>query len=393
MELPSCGVSGLTIEGTDDATRTFGSMLTGPMSASNGRISLAVCSDGRVTLAQQGGPVFRDLFLYEDAGDCGDGWTRGIPVHDTVFRSPGSVVTTAIEEDGPLRTTFRIERQLRLPRRLDPRTKARSDERVTLEITDCISLEKYGDAVRVRTVINNTSEDHRLRVLFPTGCNSDVSFADTPFAVVEREIPIPESTALWQERINEEKAFTSFCGIADTRGGLAVVSPAGLHEYAVLQTPERELAITLFRSFRKTVFKPEEPDGQLAGRLEFEYALVPFAGAPDAPQLLNLAAAMQAPVRFHATGGPVSTKSFLVLRDGTAVVTALKPAADGQGGIVRFWNPTGTEIENAFSTLCPVVSACYCNLNEEPGSGIEIKEGTIPVRVPAGGISTVRFTW
>jgi len=393
MEVPACGVAGLTIEGTDDATRTFGSMLTGPLSVSNGRISLSVSPEGRVALAQQDGPAFRDLFLYDDAGDCGDGWTRGIPVHDTVFRSPGSTVTTAIEEDGPLRVTFRIERQLRLPRRLDPRTKARSNDRVTLDITDFISLEKHGDAVRVRTIINNTAEDHRLRVLFPTGRDSDVSFADTPFAVVKREVPIPESTALWQERINEEKAFTSFCGIADARGGLAVVSPGGLHEYAALQTPERELALTLFRSFRKTVFKAEEPDGQLAGRLEFEYALVPFAGAPDTPRLLNLAAAMQAPVCFHATAGPVSTRSFLSLQRGAAVVTALKPAADGQGGIVRFWNPTGTDIEDGFSTLRPVTSAWYCNLNEEPGTAIEAKDGVVPVRVPAGGISTVRFTW
>ena len=222
MDVPSCGVTGLTIEGTNDATRTFGSMLTGPMSASNGRISLSVGGDGRVTLAQQDGPAFRDLFLYDDAGDCGDGWTRGIPVHDTVFRSLGSTVTTAIEEDGPLRVTFRIERQFRLPRRLDPRTKARSNDRVTLDITDFISLEKHGDAVRVRTIINNTAEDHRLRVLFPTGCDNDVSFADTPFAVVEREIPIPECTALWQERINEEKAFTSFAALPMGQAGRGV---------------------------------------------------------------------------------------------------------------------------------------------------------------------------
>ena len=102
---------------------------------------------------------------------------------------------------------------------------------------------------------------------------------------------------------------------------------------------------------------------------------------------------MQVPVRFHATAGPVSTKSFLSLLRGAAVVTAVKPAEHGLGGIVRFWNPTGTTIDDAFSTLRPVVSACYCNLNEEAGSAVEVKDGTVPVRVPAGGISTIRFAW
>lgn len=393
MELPPCGVAGLSIEGTDDATRTFGSLLSGPLSASNGRISVSIGCDGSVTAARQDGPVFENLFLYEDAGDCGDGWTRGIPVHDTVIRSHGSAVTTAIEEDGPLRVTFRIERQLRLPRRLDPRKKTRSDDRVVMDVTDFITLEKHGNAVRVRTVVNNTAEDHRFRVLFPTGRESDQSFADTPFAVVEREIPIPESTARWQERINEEKAFTSFCGIADTRGGLAVVSPGGLHEYAVLQTPERELALTLFRAFRKTVGKPEERDGQMAGTLEFEYALIPFSGAPDPVELLNTAAALQAPVRFHTAADKVQVRSFLSLGHGNAVATAVKPSADGQGGIVRLWNPTDRDVVEEFRTIRPVTSAHYCNLNEEPREALETKNETVTVPVPAGGISTVRFSW
>lgn len=393
MDLPACGISGFSIEGTDDATRTFGSLLTGPMSASNGSLSLSVGNDGGVTLARENGPCFEGLFLYEDAGDCGDGWTRGIPVHDTVFRSFGSTVTTGIEENGPLRVTFRIERQLLLPRGLDPRSKTRSDDRVSVAITDFISLEKHGDAVKVRTVINNTAEDHRLRVLFPTCLETDQSFADTPFAIVEREIAIPESTALWQERVNEEKAFSSFCGVADASGGLAVVSQGGLHEYAVLQTTQRELALTLFRSFRKTVGKPEEKDGQLLGQLSFEYSLVPFSGQPKPMELLRLAARLQAPPRFHTAEALPPLVSRLSLEHGNAVVTALKPAANRQGGIIRFWNPTGEDVVEGFKTSCPLTSVCYCNLNEEPGETVQLRGEYVPVRIAAGGISTIRFNW
>lgn len=393
MTLPACGVSGFSIEGTDDGTRTFGSLLTGPMAASNGMISISISSDGALKLVDRDGRTFNDLLLYDDAGDCGDGWTRGIPINDTVIRSHGSVVSTGIEENGPLRVTFRVERQLAVPRRLDPKTRARSRDRVLLEITDLITLEKHCNAVKVKTIINNNGEDHRLRVLFPTHCKSDVSFADTPFAVVERGITIPESTALWHERVNEEKAFTSFFGVADHTGGLAVVSAAGPHEYAVLQSPARELALTLFRAFRKTVGKPEEKDGQLPGELVFNYALVPFSGEPPVTTLLQLAARLQTPVRFHASGGSLSARSFLTLKHGDAVVTAIKPAADGKGGIIRFWNPTRAAIEDGFKAIVPVTSAWYCDLNETQQKAIALQGEFVPVTIPAGGISTVRFTW
>lgn len=393
MELPSCGISGFSIQGTDDATRTFGSLLTGPMSASNGNISIAVANDGSVTLGKNDGPEFRGLFLYEDAGDCGDGWTRGIPVHDTVFRSYGSAVTTGIEENGPLRVTFRIERQLLLPRRLDSRAYTRSNDRVAVDITDFITLEKHNNALKVRTVINNTAEDHRLRVLFPTRCDATVSFADTPFAVVERDVFIPATTALWQERINEEKAFTSFCGVTGTLGGLAIASPGGLHEYAVLQTAERELALTLFRAFRKTVGKPEERDGQLAGLLSFEYALVPFEGVLKPVDLLREVAELQTPPRFFTTASSPSEMSFFSVEHGNAVVTAIKPVADGKAGIVRFWNPSDKDVVEGFKATRPLTSLCYCNLNEEPGEPMEINGGYVPVRIPAGGLCTIRFTW
>ncbi|MCK5863051.1 MAG: hypothetical protein KAH38_11230, partial [Candidatus Hydrogenedentes bacterium] len=299
LDLPSCGSTGFSIEGTDDGTRTFGTLLTGSLSASNGLVDLHIDNDGTVSIKGKDCPAFQNLFLYEDVGDCGDGWTRGIPINDIIFRTPGSSVTIGIEENGPLRATFRIERILSLPQRIDPETKGRSTTRVNLEITDFITIEKHNPAIKVKTVINNTVEDHRLRVLFPTQRNTDLSFAETPFAIVERDIPIPKESAMWQERINEEKAFTSFFGIHDAEGGLAVLSPAGLHEYAVLDTPQRELAFTLLRSFRKTVGKPAEQDGQLIGIHSIEYALLPFAGTPDPVVLAQQTASLQAHPRTH----------------------------------------------------------------------------------------------
>ena len=247
--LPAAGFTGLRVEPSEEATRNFGSQLTGPMSAFNGVYELYVNSDGTAGLLHEpSGATFENLFLYEDSGDTGDGWTRGRLINDIVYRSPGTRVTTAIDEDGPLRTVFRIERTFDLPRMADRKTGWRSEDRIAMRVTDQLIVDKGAPFLRVRTRVENTIMDHRLRVLFPTDIEAAQSFAETPFALVQRDIDIPEETKVWQERVNPETAFTTFFGVADENGGLAVLAPGGLHEYEVLETPERTLALTLFLS-------------------------------------------------------------------------------------------------------------------------------------------------
>jgi alpha-mannosidase/mannosylglycerate hydrolase len=302
---------------------------------------------------------------------------------------------TAIDEDGPLRTVFRVERTLDLPRELDQKTGYRSADRVAVKVTDFITVAKHCPMLQVRTVVDNCAKDHRLRVLFPTHVQTDKSFADTPFAMVEREIAVPAETAEWQERINPEKAFTSVCGVQDAAGGLAVLAPEGLHEYAVLDTPERTLALTLFRSFRKTVARPEESDGQLLGISSFRYGLSPFAPEFNPATALERVAELQTAVCSHEVreDAPAS-RSFVQVHAGNSVMTALKPAEDGQGAVIRFWNPGSAPTEARFQLDRPVIGAQRCNLNEDILEALVVTpEGGVAVPVPAGGLTTVQFRW
>jgi len=396
LELPAAGYTTLRVEPCDAATRTFGSLLTGPLSASNGLITFELKTDGTGRLTNLAdGRTFDGLFSYEDAGECGDGWTRGQPLNDIVYRGPGAAVMTAIEEDGPLRTVFRVERTLELPRELDQKTGYRSADRVSVKVTDFITVAKHSPVLQVRTVVDNCAKDHRLRVLFPTHVQTDKSFADAPFAMVEREIAVPAETAAWQERVNPEKAFTSVCGVQDGLGGIAVLAPEGLHEYAVLDTPDRSLALTLFRAFRKTVARPEETDGQLQGTLVINYGLHPFASEFRAASALGLISELQAPVRSHEVReDSPDIKSFIRIDAGDAVVTALKPAENGQGAVLRFWNPGGKATEARFMLDRPVTSASLCYLNEEVVGPLAVRaDGGVEVTVSAGGLATVRFEW
>lgn len=395
MTLPACGYTGVEVAPTDEATRNFGGLMTGPLSASNGCIAFTLRPDGTGTLAQCGsGTAYAGLFLYEDCGDAGDGWTRGPLLNDVVFRSPGTNVSTAIEEDGPLRTVFRVERTFLLPREMDRRTWWRSEERTALDVTDRIFVEKGAACLRIRTRVRNTCKDHRFRVLFPTGIDSPVSFAETPFALVERPIAIPEETKTWQERVNPEKAFTTFFGISNGEGGLAVLAPSGLHEYEVLQTPEHTLALTLFRSTFQTVGTSGEPDGELLGEWDFEYFLLPFRGAFDPVQAARIVSEAQAGIRTHASESFPETRSFLELVHGTVIATAIKVSADGKAGVIRLWNPGPVDAIEVIRLDVRPTSAQRCMLDETPRAELALEDnGNIPVLVPAGGLETVRFTW
>lgn len=395
MELPACGFAGLRVEGTHEATRNFGTLRTGPLAASNGQIAVEVKPDGTASLRHEAsGRLYGGLLCYEDCGDSGDGWTRGPLVDDIVYRTPGNRVATAIEEDGPLRTVFRIEREFMLPRRLEKPHYNRSEDRTRLQVTDWLYVEKGSPCLRVRTRIENTVHDHRLRVLFPTNAAAEQSFADTPFAVVERDIAIPAETAGWHERVSPEKAFTSIFGVQDEQGGLAVLSPWGLHEYEVTQSAERSLALTLFRATLQTVATSGEPDGELLEEMVFDYELWPFAGPFDACVASRMVASRQAGIRVHSANTLPESRSFLRIEPGVAVVSAIKPAHDIRGGVIRLWNPTERPLRETLQVSVPIKDAYQCNLNEAPLKSLMIDHGgALAVDVPPGGLTTVLFTW
>ena len=109
-----------------------------------------------------------------------------MPREDRVVTSLGSQATIAVETDGPLVTTFRIDQVLRLPATSDKNR--RSEVLVDQPITTRVTLKKDSPCVEVETCFANVVRDHRLRALFPTHLTTDLSYADRPFDVIERPI-------------------------------------------------------------------------------------------------------------------------------------------------------------------------------------------------------------
>ncbi len=311
-------------------------------------LRVEIAPNGTLILTdQRTGQVYRRLLTFEDCADIGDGWYHGLAVNDQIFTSTACRAEVALVHDGPYLTTFRIRTTMAVPEAFRFDRMIRSERLANLVIDSLVSLRPGQDYLDVRTTVHNTADDHRLRVLFPTAVTDATTYlADSPFDVVERPIALQPDRHLYRELEVETKPQQSWTAVYDGRCGLAVVADA-LLETAVRDLPERVLALTLFRGTRRTPYTEGEPDGQLRGRLEFAYRIVPLTAAPERARLCEMGQLLSAGLRvvqlrpadlplYRADHALPPVAGFLRL-EGPVVMTSARQVGDGLE--VRLFNP------------------------------------------------------
>jgi alpha-mannosidase len=192
--------------------------------------------------------------------------------------------------------------------------------------------------IELKTTVENGADDHRLRVHFPVTDAGEWARAESQFAVVRRPVAPPPPRARWVEPP---------IAAAHTLGAVAL-GPLGLLTKGL---PEYEAApdglrLTLLRCVG-TISRPAglptrpvaagpdipTPDGQCHGRHVFEYAV-----RLDADRLSD-AALIRAGQDYRTdflTGDPFAPPLAI---DGDVVFSCLKGAEDGEGLILRVFNP------------------------------------------------------
>jgi hypothetical protein len=322
-------------------------LATSDCSMANEHLSVEVASNGTLTIRdKKTHQVYRNLLIFEDSADIGDGWYHGVAVNDQVFASTASKSQIALVHNGPMLTTFRVRTALSTPRRFQFDTMTRSEEFVEVLLDSLISLRPGQAYVDVHTTVANIAEDHRLRVLFPTNTDAETYLSDSPFDVVVRPIPLRSDNHDYRELEVETKPQQSWTAVHDANRGLAVVS-AGLLESAVRDRLDRAIALTLFRGTRRTIFTDGEPDGQLQGKLEFDYWIVPLAGTPDRTDLCEMGQRIAAGLRdvqlrpkdlpIYRARRTLPPKAGFLCLEGPPVVTSVRQA--GECLEVRMFNP------------------------------------------------------
>ena len=351
VELPAMGYKTLTVRAGEAKVPTrhpqTPDLIISERAMANEYLEVTVLDNGSLRVKdKRSRQVFAPLLVFEDRADIGDGWYHGPAVNDQIITSATGRSEVAVIHRGPFLATLRVRTTLNVPKEFDFGRMRRSEQAIPLVIDNFITLRSDGDHVEIETCAENHVKDHRLRVLFHSDVAAEEYLADTPFDVIHRPIALHEDSYLYRELEVEGRPQQSWTAVQDEGRGLAVIS-TGLYESTVCDWPSRPIALTLFRSIRRTVFTDGEPDGQMLQPMKFRYWIAPLSGEPDRVHMFKLSQQLSSGIHdvqllpedlklYRASATLPPTLEFLRL-EGAAVITSVRQMGDALE--VRLCNP------------------------------------------------------
>ncbi|MFI5606552.1 hypothetical protein [Amycolatopsis sp. NPDC051903] len=356
---------------------------------SNGLVSVEVRDDGTLRIASAGGTVLDGVGRIVDGGDRGDSYNYAPPGADTVVAEPESVrVVPGVE--GPLRTTFTVERTYAWPAEMDWTRDRRSAETARGTVTMAVEVRSGEPFVRLDLTIDNASRDHRVRCHVPLARPAETSHAEGQFAVVARgrtaeggcgEYPIPTFPAH---------------GFADAGGAGLLLTQAC--EYELL---DDALALTVLRTsgrlsrnvhpYREEPAGPQIPTplAQRIGTTTVQFAVVPHAGDWRAGGLLE--AAERYRHGLHATLGAGPLDAPAAARFGLAVDGAVLTSVRRREGELEIRLVAQTPDATTAVVRGSFTSARRTDLLGRPGEAVAVAEGTARLSLRPWEIATLRL--
>jgi alpha-mannosidase len=352
------------------------------------------------------GFTYEGLHLFEDTGDAGDEYTYSWPRNDTkVSLDPDSVSLSA--EGSTAYQTLVMRGVLHAPARLAPDRQSRSRDRVEIRIESRITLCRGTPRVDVRTTVENTAEDHRLRVLFPLGAPASFGSAEGIFSVDDRPASPRDASAFadWIEppSTNPQKSFVS---VSSAGRGLSIAN-RGLPEHEVILDDKGNavIALTLLRCVG-WLSRPDllarkgnggwtlpTPGAQCVGEHLFEYSIIPHAGSWKDAGVVEVAHQFSVPPLVLALGtglrGKVSARSVVCVDRKEIVLSAMKKAEEGDGVILRLWNASGDTVRASLSFAVPVASVHETDLAERRQRAVPGQNGVFAVEFSPWKIVTL----
>ncbi len=345
---------------------------------------------------------------FEDTGDVGSYWAYYPPYKNKTFNTLTSCPKVWLEENGPLSATIAVEHHLELPSFGEEPLygyqgkSERSTETKEMRIMSRITLTKLSRYVAIKTEVGNNVQNHRLSVGFPTHIVSDVVCASGHFTVDKRGIiPTKDTEGMhWNEM--QTQPMQDFVDISDGENGLALISNSCC-EYEALTDDARTLKLTLFRAVQNMIVTgwecvnryPQQEGSQLQRTMIFEYAVFPHFGDSVEGHVLREAKRFaEQPMPYQVTGAhsgsmPLSL-GFMEIEHHQLVLSALKKADNGNGYILRSYNPTDETIVSRVRFARQIKSARLAKMDEKPISGLPlVQNGDLEITVAHHKIVTL----
>jgi alpha-mannosidase len=370
----------------------------------NGQVGFRLDQDGTTVLRTKGsGRPYAGLLALESERDMGDTYTFCPAPRDTIRRPnrPGRARVTA---PGPLVAGLEWGIAMRCGGGVGGGL-----GRVAAKIR----VQAIGDSpvLRCRIALDNQAIDHRLRLRFPTGIARAPVLAGTQFGVVER-MPAPRSTKHPIETPVTTAPAHRFVAAARGGRGLALFAP-GFFEYE--WTSRGDLVITLLRAVGELSradlrtrpghagWPTPTPGAQGLGTEVIELGLAPISvtdlAAPE--RLMHLWEDCFLPpvtrwIRNHYPAkNPRTEEAGCTLEGDGLVLSAVKPAEDGRGLVVRCANLRGALVQGRLRFARRLSRAAETRADESPIGEIALEESgsTVAFALGGHGMISVRVEW
>ena len=262
QDIPACGYKIFGVRPSNK--RPIGGLLgrslalPEPNVLENENLRVEIQTNGSLTVKDKNtGLIFSNCNIFEDVGDVGDEYRHVKPLHDKVYTTLNSTPSVSKVLDGPLCAKYRITYNFAIPESSAENDKTRSDALTVCRIITDVQLRKNSPMVEFTTTVTNTAKDHRLRVLFPSGIQTDFSHAEGQFDVLTRPVRPP---ADWVDASPFYPQQT-WVDVNDGQVGLTVINK-GLPEYELYDDTQRTLALTLLRCVGRLSGGGESPASQ-----------------------------------------------------------------------------------------------------------------------------------
>ncbi len=353
--------------------------------------------------------IYKRCNQFIDEGDAGDTNNFCPPEENGLVDQSQDPPTVSLVEDGPVRTTVRINMVLLLPQSLSEDRTSRSTQKIGCPVTVNLSLYSHVNRIDFQVNVENKARDHRLRVYFPTPIHTDYSFSESNFDVVKRPIDVPQGEG-WVEKPTGIYPHQSFVDVTDGQKGVAIANK-GIPEFQVMRGSDGIIvALTLLRCIghlgrsdltnRRGAGAPLQdiPGAQCLGTYCFEYSFISHQGTWHTSQIQQRAHEFESPLRAYQTnihpGALPLEQHFVKIEPNCLVLSAIKQSEENENLIVRLYNPTSTKVVGKvalFTTFDKVSSVRLDETKNITESLVEDEASGIQLQVPAKSIETLRF--
>jgi mannosylglycerate hydrolase len=357
--IPGLGYKTFFVKPLDEKKRTLTRTIVGKTNGmENEFLSVVIQSNGALSVTDKlSGRSWTDLGYFRDCSEIGNPWEHVSVPYDEVLNTLGENARIARVLSGELVTTYKVELDWELPHGRNPDEKHRSSDWVLYRIVNMVTLRKGQPWVEIETTIVNNAEDHYLQVSFPTYVESKITIASSPFDVVERRIKLPDP-GKYHEALQTEHPMDRFVAIEDGKAGVALLNE-GLKAYEPHDDDDQTLSLTMLRCFplricitnlEMTDYSNQDNGSQCLGTHTFKYAFMPYSGTVETARIWQFAERFNHALRVAQIGPSTDggklpmAYSFLEVENDALHVSAVKQSENGEGWVVRLFNPTNSTL-------------------------------------------------